>query len=366
MDKSKAITYIDLHCTEGSSDKVYHATIEAEGSGYVVNFAYGRRGSTLNTGTKTTSPVSMTAAQKIYDKLVSEKLGKGYRDVTASSGSASGTKFGGSQPAAPAKTLSGLMPQLLNPVTEDEAIRLLDDPTFALQEKIDGNNVMVAVTASGVIGSNKKGQVISLPKETADALAALNNCVLAGELVGTKYHAFDIIKADGVDISQNGFETRHDRLAQELSFADSRYIVGVETAFTAGAKAALFKRLKDEGKEGVVFKRNYSPFTPGRPASGGDQLKFKFVESASAKVVKVNDKRSVEVAVLTTSGEWRGVGNVTIPANHTIPEVGAIVEVRYLYAYPGGCLYQPVYLGERSDTDADECKESQLKYKAVA
>jgi bifunctional non-homologous end joining protein LigD len=36
------------------------------------------------------------------------------------------------------------------------------------------------------------------------------------------------------------------------------------------------------------------------------------------------------------------IGNVTIPANVRIPAAGSLVEVRYLYAYPGGSQYQPL------------------------
>src|SRR5207247_598059 len=57
---------------QGSSDKVYQASILPKDGGYIVTFAYGRRGSTLNAGTKTQSPVSHEAAKAIYDKLVQE------------------------------------------------------------------------------------------------------------------------------------------------------------------------------------------------------------------------------------------------------------------------------------------------------
>ena len=67
-----------LYFSEGSSDKVYRVAIETRDGGNVVNFAYGRRGSTLNTGTKTTSPVTSDEAQRIYDKLIREKMAKGY------------------------------------------------------------------------------------------------------------------------------------------------------------------------------------------------------------------------------------------------------------------------------------------------
>jgi bifunctional non-homologous end joining protein LigD len=59
------------------------------------------------------------------------------------------------------------------------------------------------------------------------------------------------------------------------------------------------------------------------------------------------------------------VGNVTIPVNFDIPRVGSVVEVRYLYAYPGGSLYQPVYLGARTDVDVDNYAGLKFKQGSV-
>jgi bifunctional non-homologous end joining protein LigD len=42
----------------------------------------------------------------------------------------------------------------------------------------------------------------------------------------------------------------------------------------------------------------------------------------------------------------------------------SIVEIRYLYSYPDGSLYQPVLLGTRDDIDIEVCSVKQLKYKA--
>ena len=67
-----------LYYRQGSSDKVYQASIEQQNGGYVVNFAFGRRGTTLQTGTKTNAPVSYDEAKRIFDKLVNEKTAKGY------------------------------------------------------------------------------------------------------------------------------------------------------------------------------------------------------------------------------------------------------------------------------------------------
>ncbi len=136
-----------------------------------------------------------------------------------------------------------------------------------------------------------------------------------------------------------------------------------ETVTTKTQKLAMLNRLRQERKEGIVFKRNTAHYVPGRPASGGDQLKLKFTATASCIVAGANgSRRSVKLELL--DGRRRiGVGNVTIPANQLIPAVNQIVEVRYLYANPGGSLYQPVYLGKRDDVGADACTIGQLKFK---
>jgi hypothetical protein len=46
------------------------------------------------------------------------------------------------------------------------------------------------------------------------------------------------------------------------------------------------------------------------------------------------------------------------------PQMGTVVEVRYLYAFPeSGSIYQPVYLGPRDDIPAEDCTVDQLKFK---
>ena len=113
-----------------------------------------------------------------------------------------------------------------------------------------------------------------------------------------------------------------------------------------------------------MFKRLDAPYIPGKPNQGGPQLKFKFVATLSTVVAKINARRSVEVS-LFQGRSLVSCGNVTIPANHEIPLVGAVVEVRYLYAYKESlALYQPLYLGPRDDVAPGECLVSQLKFKA--
>src|SRR5690554_2672910 len=73
------LSSIALEYRQGTSDKVYRAAIEQSGTGYVVNYAYGRRDATLNTGTKTPQPVSQYKAAGVFASLVRSKVAKGYQ-----------------------------------------------------------------------------------------------------------------------------------------------------------------------------------------------------------------------------------------------------------------------------------------------
>ena len=142
----------NLYFKEGSSDKVYHATIEKEGGGYVVNFAYGRRGGALNTGSKTSSPVTLEKAKSIFDKLVGEKTAKGYRHVEgASDGSIPVAK---DLPDTPTESQC----VLLGPIDEEEAMSLIKNDDWAAQPKLDGVRFMLRKRKAEVTALNRKGK----------------------------------------------------------------------------------------------------------------------------------------------------------------------------------------------------------------
>ena len=142
----------------------------------------------------------------------------------------------------------------------------------------------------------------------------------------------------------------------------------VSTTIDPNDKLETFEELRQIGCEGVVFKEVDAPYSPGRPNSGGPQLKFKFVESASFVVTGRNAKRSVSLGLYNGDSDILvSAGNVTIPPNHDVPQVGAVLEIQYLYAMrPSGSIYQPVYIGPRTDIPVGECTTDQLKYKAEA
>jgi bifunctional non-homologous end joining protein LigD len=359
---------ITLHYAEGGSDKLYRISIEPADALFVVNYANGRRGSTMATGTKTNSPVAWPEARKICNKLLSEKVGKGYNPIA---GSALGEQAaeGVAVVSRPADT--GVRPQLLNPVGAADLERLLQDDTYIAQPKHDGERRFARVTSGVPEGINRKGQTIGLPAAIGNAVVALAADILVdGEQVGDVLYIFDLLKLDGDDFTGQPLAQRLAALSRLLS--ESRAPLGgppplqrVETAFGEQEKRALLDRIAAAGGEGVVFKRLDALYVPGRPASGGPQLKHKLHDTLSAIVTSVNAQRSVAIALIEPDGRRINVGNVTVPANQPIPAAGDIVEIRYLYAFEGGSLYQPVLQGIRHDIDAAECQASQRKFRPV-
>jgi bifunctional non-homologous end joining protein LigD len=344
-----------LYYQEGSSDKIYQATIEPKGPGFVVNFAYGRRGSTLNSGTKTTTPVDLLSAEKLFEKLVREKKAKGYTQGP------DGTPYSSPDEA---KEYSGIVPQLLNPIEEDELERYIASPEWLMQEKFDGKRLLLHKQSNTIQGVNRKGLFVGIPDSMRrDALSIHGDVLIDGEAVAETYYAFDILEWRGEDVRHLAYYDRLKKLVAstaDLGRCSIRIVSSYEEVMD---KRERINALRKSKAEGVVFKGINAQYTAGRPNSGGSQLKCKFYATASFIVAAVNKQRSVLLALIK-DGKQVPAGNVTVPANQSIPSVGQVVEVRYLYAHQqSGSVYQPTLLGRREDIDPQECTVSQLKLK---
>lgn len=353
----------NLFYKEGTSDKTYQVQLSpTDGADWVVNFQYGKRGGPLKSGTKTNAPLPYSKALSIYEKLVSEKTKDGYVP----------TENGKIYQALPSqKEHSGIRPQLLNSVNEQRAEELLTDPAWFAQEKYDGERRCAIKQGERIIGTNRSGVIVPLTADVADAIQALpiEQITLDSEDMGDHIVVFDILQLNGVDLTHLSATARLDKLESLLSVVPTSALRCIKTYRDASEKQALLDRVKAANGEGIVFKRANSPYTPNRPASGGDQLKLKFVEPATVIVQAHNEgKRSVSIGLFDQAGTLLNVGNVTIPPNHSIPPVNSLIEVRYLYAFEASnALYQPVFDRPRTDLTAVPVQESarlsQLKYK---
>jgi hypothetical protein len=129
--------------SEGKSDKVYEVDLCDLGSRrgearYVVNFRYGRRGGSLRESTKTTVPVVLEEANRIFDSVVVSKTNKGYRpagDATSS----------GEVAADPA-------PSTTDQAEDPRAQAILDRLSAARHKRIPASEVKRAVWRAGELG----------------------------------------------------------------------------------------------------------------------------------------------------------------------------------------------------------------------
>lgn len=346
----ETVKSISFECKENGSNKEYHIQIVKSGSEFLINFQYGAIGSTLRPGTKTPSPISEGEAEKLFQKLIKERLAKNYKP----SGESKDTGFSG--PTIQSKEVV-MLPQLLNAI--DDVDKYINDDEYIAQEKFDGNRQMIISGNGIVIGLNKKGIAIQLQKLIIDAVKYFE-CIIDGEIIGEKLFVFDILSLNGEDLKNLAVVQRLKVLGY-LKFGKAIEIV--KTAYTREEKQKMYDKLVANNSEGIVFKLKSSPYTAGRPNSGGNSLKYKFIKEASFIVQgHTKGKRSIELGLID-NGNRVFMGKCTVPPNKTVPEIGSVVEVKYLYCYLGGCIFQPVYKEQRTDVDLNECVMSQIVYK---
>ena len=366
---SVVIQSTSLYFKDDTSDKVYNVTLEESEGGYIVNCSWGRRGSALQSATQTKSPVSIDKAISIYQKKITDKTSKGYVPTPDSFNSLSNPILV-PDTTKPHESICNL----LNPIEEDQTKELIADPNWIMQEKMDGVRMVATRKEDSITAVSRTGREATIPKEVYDILlsTSVQNYVIDGELVGNVYHVFDLLRLQAMDFAaKNTFEERYEALVELFDGIDDTNLKVVK-CYTGKEKVKAFEKL--QSAEGVVFKLKTAFYKAGRPASGGNYLKHKFYKSCSAIVTKINDKRSVSLSLIEDKPEPLSeykfgknmitVGNCTIPVNHDFPQMGDIVEIKYLYARkPSNALYQPSYLGKRTDIPLKDCLLSQLIYK---
>lgn len=337
----------------GTSDKEYRiALMEITSTQFDVCVSYGRRGGTLASGCKG-SYSTIELAEKTYQKVLKEKLAKGYIIDVSSSPSVIPKSIVRKEALATSV-------QLLKDVDEDFMLKVLNSKEYVVQEKKDGERRTINKTKSSIYGGNKKGEIVEVSEAIKQSLDNFEDIELDGELVGDKYYVFDLLRFNGKDFKLLDYRERLIQLTK-LGLKFGMNIDIVETAWSISEKLAVYEHLKTTNAEGIVLKSITGQYKPGRSISLA--FKYKFYKTATIKVSEITTgKRSVQMSILD-HGKFINIGAVTIPPNKDMPLVGDYLEVRYLYAYKGGCLFQPTFLFLRNDVDDTDCGISQIIYK---
>jgi bifunctional non-homologous end joining protein LigD len=356
---------ITLHAASNSpAGKFYTVDIApAGGDLFTVDYHHGAVGGRVAHGTKTKTPVPMGAADKLFNELVLSKVeGEShYRPVADAP-----TQYAAPPAVEPdVKTAVCLPPRLLNDVVESEIVELTASDYWYSQIKHDGDRVQLHARDGKVtLFSARSGKTRACPKPIADMIANYPApLVLDGELVGDVLWVFDLLSAMGHDFTPEPYFSRMESLELILGVIWNRSNTGatsirlVATARTHAEKYALIADAKRISAEGVVFIKATAPYEAGRPSSGGNNLRWKFLASASVVVTAHNVKCSMVVAL----GDASPIGTVSMLGKGTLPPVGAVIEVTYLYCQ--GSLVQARYKGLRSDLTAADCTRAKLQFK---
>ena len=375
---------VSLHYTDGGrSDKVYNIQIEEVGPNQFDVTGYnGKRGGTLTPRKQNDSPVSLAEAQRLFAELEHEKVNHRktpYVVVIQEWSSHTSQRHNHSSPTTTHES-TGFVANHPKKVSEDEALRLLNNDDYFVEQKCDGEFMSVLYRHNRVTASNKRGNGIPVPPKIATAirqLATLACCEtlgLAGEYLDSTLHIFTVWEKNGTSLMTLPQHLRiavKEKLEQVLTehlaastTKRSASLKFVYTAKTQSDKTALYETIKANAGEGVVFKHRESDIS----------FKYKLYETTEVLLV-ANSKRSAECFAYH-DGTLTSLGSVTIPNDSTHQEIKEanlrqqpiVASVKYLYlsAPPAigptcGQLTQASFLRFRPDFDEHSCVTTELK-----
>lgn len=365
---SEPVKSIQLFFQEGSSDKVYNAQIVKDGDAYTVLCQWGRRGASLQEGSKAVR-VPLAVAQRKFDSLVREKTGKGYQQITDDvqpaavappEGQGSGSKVTGKRARV------GIKAQLAEALDDESTLaKFLADDSVVAQQKIDGERVLVHV-GDELLVTNREGQKKDVALATFAGLEYLpRGTILDGELLGSEYWLFDVLAFAGDDVKTRGYLERFEILDGEVEPALSGDIRVLPVAVGKKQKQKLHDKLRAANAEGLILKDREAPYSPG--ARNAAMRKFKFTKSADVVILE-NAGNAYLMAVydgrkLFEVGKvFAGTTNASRKALDAALARGEkpVCEVKYLYATDDHQLFQPVFVGARTDKLAKDCLRAQL------
>jgi len=350
-----AIESTTLWSTKNGSDKTYSAAIVPNPSGgYDVVAQNGPRGGTQTVQKPKAVGVDLDAAQAAYAKVVKEKIKSGYNPMDGSSiAIAAVSERDGKSANVPV--------MLLDAIGASELAQKFGTAQYMWQQKHDGHRRLIVTSGSEAHGVNRKGEYVPLSPAIAEAALSMfgPDATVDGELVGETFFAFDLLKIGGIEFTDKRADARHSALCKYMEIGSK--ICASPDAIRFVENVDSVDELRLAGAEGIVGKLRSAQYCDGK--KHGVALKYKFWNTATVEVIRHNQAHSIGVAVYESTGGQVDVGNVTLPPSMRPPAIGAFVEVRYLYAYRNGSLYQPAFQMVRTDMTRTDCAIEQLVYK---
>jgi ATP-dependent DNA ligase len=336
-------------------------------------------------------------ANNTFQKKMQEKQKKGYVVVTRN----------GQAVTVPAEKKSTDVP-VIWPMNaqgiknEAHLDKLLADPAFIAQEKLDGMRAIIHVTVNGLrIFSRSAGvadpsrpleKTTALPHLAALSFPGLIGTILDAEILlpnadsatlsGTvhrkavqvenhqvKAFVFDILRYCNSDLMNKTYEQRLSILESAKLQLCSRYITVLPVSTTAKAKRALYDSVLASGGEGIILKRLDAFYIPGaRPLDNW----YKAKKSATFDCVimgftkgagKYNDRIGAVRfgqyvnGVLKELGQASGMTDQIRKDMTEYPKsfIGKVITIRGLERLKSGAIRHPQYAGISLEKKAADC-----------
>jgi bifunctional non-homologous end joining protein LigD len=251
-----------LQFRQGSSDKVYHLQLENVEDIWSVQAQWGRRGSALQSDVKAIG-TTYEEAKRVYDRILREKVGKGYQIAEGTANSNAAISVG--LPAT--KEHSGHTPELLTPIEEPEALQLAQDVSWWFQQKFDGRRLAVQKTDGKYSEINKLGQIVPIDSRLAEILDLVQaeGFLADGEITDSHFYIWDLLSVNETDLRVQPYEIRYVHLTRLFRGVHETLRV-CQTAMTPKDKRAFVKAMHDVNAEEFVCKnRSKGPFGRRRP-----------------------------------------------------------------------------------------------------
>lgn len=265
-----------------------------------------------------------------------------------------------------------MKPMLLGELPLDELNRKVVDDEYWMEQKIDGQRLLLDIGSDRVRAFGRNGQATEVPHlgpHGVGPFTSIGSFIFDGEFLNGTFWVFDLLRVGDLE---GGIALAHDepfwlrRQALEMLFdqiADlppSMKLVPIHrSADRKREHAVAIQRL---GGEGVVLKHRSHLYQPGK--RGRLAMKVKFVKDLDAVVssVGIDGKENIEVSL------FNGRSMIPVAKCSTIgkqvPAIGSVVEVRYLYALHPHMprLYQPRMIRSRVDKHPTECTIDQVQF----
>lgn len=240
----------------------------------------------------------------------------------------------------------------------------LEDPNYWLQQKLDGDRILMRVIDGEVTALNREGEVRRnpVPRKIFDAFRDLpGTWFFDGELVDDTFWIFDLPVADTAVGIVHPYEFRLDVLHRIFAgWSPPPCVRLLPTAKDHNQKSALFERIRADSAEGAILRRFDGQYRPGKRSAV--MLKAKFVRTVDVVITTVGlDDRASATYGLYDNGALVPAGSCSTAGRPHV-KVGDVAEIRYLYASDTGQLYQPVLLRLREDKSASQCTVDQLQF----